>query len=187
MKRMTYRIEGDHVVCVFGATAENVLEKTQEICDRLAEYEDTGLEPEDIQDFMERWKTAAEIAGLVKRYGADRLCKLVQVEENGQLERKKKDMTESALDLVREERTRQDSLWGDQSGNHLFEWVSILGEEYGELCEAVNETCSRAVRHPDRGGPEAVIKEAVHVAAVAVAIIEAVSRNKQNREKENQN
>jgi len=83
--------------------------------------------------------------------------------------------TEQALELVRAERDRQDSLWGDQSGNHLFEWVSILGEEYGELCEAVNETCSGSVRHPDRGGPEAVIKEAVHVAAVAVEIIEAVT------------
>ncbi len=81
--------------------------------------------------------------------------------------------TERALDLVREERQRQDSLWGDQSGNHPFEWMSILGEEYGELCEAVNESCFPNAAHSDRGGIEKIVKEATHVAAVAVAIIEA--------------
>lgn len=82
--------------------------------------------------------------------------------------------TESALALVRAERSRQDSLWGDQSGNSLFQWMSILGEEYGELCEAVNETYFNKVTHPERGGEDSVIREAVHVAAVAVEIIEAV-------------
>ena len=41
-------------------------------------------------------------------------------------------LTSSALEAVRAERKRQDALWGDQSGNSLFEWMSILGEEYGE-------------------------------------------------------
>lgn len=87
--------------------------------------------------------------------------------------------TESALDMVRAERCRQDSLWGDQSGNHPFEWMSILGEEYGELCEAVNETFFKNAAHPDRGGFEKIVKEATQVAAVAVAIIEAVQRNRE--------
>jgi hypothetical protein len=51
--------------------------------------------------------------------------------------------------------------------------MAILGEEYGELCEAVNETCYRNAKRPERGGRENIIKEAVHVAAVAVAIVEA--------------
>ncbi len=89
---------------------------------------------------------------------------------------------EHALDLVRTERRRQDSLWGDQSGNTLFEWVSILGEEYGELCEAVNETCFKNAAHKDRGGLERIAQEAVHVAAVAVAILETVHRRKPGRE-----
>ncbi len=87
-------------------------------------------------------------------------------------------LTHHALDMVRGERERQCTLWGDQSGNSLFEWVSILGEEYGELCEAVNETSFSNAAHPDRGGFEAIIKEAVQVAAVAVAIIEAVHRRR---------
>lgn len=84
--------------------------------------------------------------------------------------------TEDALDMVRTERHRQDGLWGDQSGNHPFEWMSILGEEYGELCESVNETFFKNAAHPDRGGFEKIVKEATQVAAVAVAIIEAVQR-----------
>ena len=81
--------------------------------------------------------------------------------------------TENALDMVRAERDRQNSLWGDQSNNHPFEWISILGEEYGELCEAVNETCFQNGTHPERGGRDKIIKEATHIAAVAVEIIEA--------------
>lgn len=87
-------------------------------------------------------------------------------------------LTQRALGAVAAERKRQDTLWGDQSGNSLFEWVSILGEEYGELCEAVNETSFSNPTHPDRGGFEAIIKEDVQVAAVAVAITEAAYRRK---------
>ena len=87
-------------------------------------------------------------------------------------------LTSSALEAVRAERQRQDVLWGDQSGNSLFEWMSILGEEYGELCEAVNETCFKNSAHPDRGGVENIAKEATQVAAVALEIIEAAYRRK---------
>lgn len=83
--------------------------------------------------------------------------------------------TDDALSLVRAERDRQMAKWGDQSGNHPFSWMSILGEEYGELCEAINETCFQTEHtKPDRGGHEAIQREAVHVAAVAVAILEAI-------------
>lgn len=83
------------------------------------------------------------------------------------------DATALALNLIVKERARQNEKFGDQSGNHPFEWMSILGEEFGELCQAVNETHFKNGVHPDRGGDEKIIKEAVHVAAVAVAIIEA--------------
>ena len=81
--------------------------------------------------------------------------------------------TEAALSLVRQERERQCNLWGDQSDNHPFEWMSILGEEFGELCEAVNETCFQNGKHPERGGCDRIVREAIHVAAVATAIIES--------------
>lgn len=47
----------------------------------------------------------------------------------------------------------------------LFDWASILGEEYGEVCKAVNdyEFGSQA-----QGDLEDVYKELVQVAAVAV-------------------
>lgn len=79
-----------------------------------------------------------------------------------------------AVELVVAERCRQTDKWGDESGNHPFEWMSILGEEFGELCEAVNETCFRSAHiKPERGGLSAILREAVQVAAVATAIAEA--------------
>lgn len=81
---------------------------------------------------------------------------------------------ERAIDLIRKERERQILLFGDQSKNQPFEWMSILGEEVGELCESVNETYFKNARHPERGGKEKIIKEATHVGAVAMAILEAM-------------
>ncbi len=52
---------------------------------RLAAYKDTGFEPEDINDFMERWKKAAELGRLVKQYNIDHLCELVEAEKDGRL------------------------------------------------------------------------------------------------------
>ena len=87
-----------------------------------------------------------------------------------------------AIGKVISERKRQMELWGDQSDNHPFEWMSILGEEFGELCEAVNETCFQNGTHPERGGQDKIIKEATQVAAVAVAIIESAMRKKGTEE-----
>lgn len=81
---------------------------------------------------------------------------------------------EDAIDAVLAERRRQIKLFGDQSGTPLFEWMSILGEEVGELCGAVNETCFLNKRHPERGGMDNVYKEATQVAAVAIALMEAI-------------
>jgi NTP pyrophosphatase (non-canonical NTP hydrolase) len=79
---------------------------------------------------------------------------------------------------IDQERKRQDEKWGENSDNHLFEWVSILTEEVGELAEAINETCFKSdhVNH-ERGGKEAILKEAIQVAAVATAIIESVKNS----------
>lgn len=68
------------------------------------------------------------------------------------------------------ERVRQDGLWGQQNhpGPH---WASILGEEFGEVCKALNDTLSdRApLEHDTR-------TELIQTAAVAVAWIEAIDR-----------
>lgn len=89
--------------------------------------------------------------------------------------------TENALDRVRKERNQRDRLYRDQSRMHPFQWMSVLGEEYGKLCEAVNETYSANPRHPQRGGHENIIREATQVAATAVHIIECIQREEELR------
>lgn len=86
------------------------------------------------------------------------------------------DSTQRAAILrVLAERNRQDCKWGEQ--NHPIEkWVPILGEEFGELCEAINETVFD--NNSDKGGYENVRNEAIHVAAVAVGFLECIERNK---------
>lgn len=82
------------------------------------------------------------------------------------------DLTSVVFERVRDERNLQEKKWGAHSKNHPFEWMSILGEEYGELCQAVNESCFKNPTHPERGGTAKMIAEATQVAAVAVAFIE---------------
>lgn len=79
--------------------------------------------------------------------------------------------------LVGFERERQDKEWGEQ--NHSVErWISILGEEYGELCQAVNETIfDNGPEERKKGGKDRMTAEAVQVAAVACAMIEYIERN----------
>lgn len=89
-------------------------------------------------------------------------CPLVPVPTHGS----------AAIEKVISERISQIERWGEDSYNHPFEWMSILGEEFGELCEAVNETCFMNGKHPERGGDENIIREATQIAAVAIAIIE---------------
>lgn len=83
---------------------------------------------------------------------------------------------DAALNAIRKERERQLQLWGAQDDVSTFGYISILGEEYGELCEAINETHFFNAYHPDRGGYANIIKEATQVAAVAVAISERYRR-----------
>lgn len=80
------------------------------------------------------------------------------------------------VDEILAERERQDGLYGEQN-HEPFTWLGILGEEFGELCEAVSET-SLPGRHPDRGGVKNMRREAIHVAAVAVSFVEYLERTK---------
>lgn len=81
-----------------------------------------------------------------------------------------------AFEKVISERITQIEKWGKEPCKHPFEWMSILGEEFGELCEAVNETCFMNGKHPERGGDENIIREATQIAAVAIAIIRDFSK-----------
>jgi NTP pyrophosphatase (non-canonical NTP hydrolase) len=81
---------------------------------------------------------------------------------------------EIAIKDVLRERKNQQQKWGEQ--NHEMPiWLAILHEETGELSEAV--------LHSIFGGPERneVFKEAVHVAAVGLQIVEFLRRDKPNK------
>lgn len=67
---------------------------------------------------------------------------------------------------VETERTRQDKKWGEQ--NHdVFKWITILVEEVGEAAEAA--LCQRS---------ESYREEMIQVAAVAIAAVESLDRQK---------
>lgn len=71
---------------------------------------------------------------------------------------------ERVLRYIREERDRQDDLWG--SGRQMSEanWYLILGEEVGEVAEALLDGKTK----------EEVRAELVQVAAVAVCWLESM-------------
>ena len=52
---------------------------------RLGHYEDTGLEPEEIADFMKRWEQTVEIGGMLKKYCIDHIRDLLHAEQDGRL------------------------------------------------------------------------------------------------------
>lgn len=76
---------------------------------------------------------------------------------------------------ILKERDRQDQKWGEQNHFPQF-WTGILGEEYGEFCETVNETVF--FNGSNKGGYQNMREEAVQVAAVAIAFLECLERNK---------
>lgn len=81
-----------------------------------------------------------------------------------------------ALILVDNERNRQDAKWGEQNHEPPV-WAAILGEEFGEYCQAANETVfDNGPAERIKGGTENMIKELTHVAAVAVGAIECLMR-----------
>ena len=74
------------------------------------------------------------------------------------------------------ERVRQESKWGEQN-HHPMVWLSILGEEVGESCEAANEAYHSG---PSQGKWENYRKELIQVAAVAIAMVESLDRELKN-------
>jgi len=78
--------------------------------------------------------------------------------------------TTSVLGEVFKERIHQEKKWGQQ--DHMpFVWITILGEEYGEVCRGALEA--------EFGSQDLANyrEELIHTAAVAVAAIECLDRN----------
>lgn len=74
-------------------------------------------------------------------------------------------LPESAFDLIRAEDKAQIKKWGEQTHSPA-EWMMFLGEEFGELAQAISEWWFR------EGGLEEVEKEAVQTATLALKIAE---------------
>lgn len=90
-------------------------------------------------------------------------------------------VTGKVLEEVLEERHRQDQKWGEQ--NHDPEtWLAILGEESGELATAILKNKFDGHTQFDQGDTREMNdprKEAIQVAAVAVAMVESLDRQTQ--------
>lgn len=84
--------------------------------------------------------------------------------------------TSGVLDEVYAERERQEAKWGEQNLDPAL-WLMVLGEEVGEVNNAVLETIFGNVPNLDH-----YREELIQVAAVAVRAIENYDRQRQKRE-----
>ena len=84
MERLTKRVDGI-VVLESWAIDKDQVSIIQRLCNLLSAYEDSGLEPDEIADFMKRWEQAVEIGGMLKKYGIDHIWDIIQAEQAGRL------------------------------------------------------------------------------------------------------
>lgn len=79
------------------------------------------------------------------------------------------------ISKVLKERQRQDAKWGEQ--NHATPvWGTIIGEEYGEMCQAINEFGF----NPTLEAEEQIYVEAIHTMASCMAMLECIERQRGN-------
>lgn len=81
---------------------------------------------------------------------------------------------EKIINMVLEERKRQDEKWGEQNHN-AYAWASIIGEEYGETCQAINEFGF----NPTPETEQEIYTEAIQTMASCMAMLECIERNRQ--------
>ena len=82
-------------------------------------------------------------------------------------------MQKKIINRVIDERKRQDAKWGEQNYN-AYVWASIIGEEYGEMCQAINEFGF----NPTHETEEQIYTEAIHTMASCMAMLECIERNR---------
>ena len=88
---------------------------------------------------------------------------------------KVQDMKEKIFNNVIAERRRQDEKWGEQ--NHFPErWATIIGEEYGEMCQAINEFSF----NPTPETEDQIYTEAIQTMASCMAMLECIEKNRGN-------
>lgn len=85
------------------------------------------------------------------------------------------DILENVIDDIKMERSLQDEKWGVQFHN-IGWWMTILGEEFGETCEAALDF---HFNEDDKEQNRAHLREElIQVAAVAVAVCEAIDETR---------
>ncbi len=77
---------------------------------------------------------------------------------------------QTAIQNILAERQRQSTKWGDDDVLDAFEWLAILGEEFGEL--------SHALLHDDG---IAIKTELTQAAAVSLAWLESIERRERGQ------
>lgn len=75
---------------------------------------------------------------------------------------------------IDKERNRQDEMWGRQR-HTLGDWLMILGEEFGEVCQAMQKSKSWG-KDSDAND---LYEELIHLAAVSVEIAEQVREERE--------
>ena len=134
----------------------------EEIIDQLESLRENSL------DFAKRAKAAGEKESIWFD-DIEALDCAIEIIKNTDCQRKE-------IQGILAERQRQNEKWGLQN-HELPAWMAILGEEFGELCEAVNETYfDNGADAKQKGGYENLYTEATHVAAVAIQIMEFLNR-----------
>lgn len=95
---------------------------------------------------------------------------------DGKVEMQNNPHAEEARELIDAERARQDAKWGEQNHDPQV-WMAILGEEFGELCQAANELRFDSESSDPVFDADHLLAEAVHTAAVSQAIVECLLRS----------
>ena len=71
--------------CGEGSMCAHDHEQLADWPEELQQYKDTGLEPDRICEFMEKWVKVVELAGLMKQEGIEHLRELVRAEKDSRL------------------------------------------------------------------------------------------------------
>lgn len=88
-------------------------------------------------------------------------------------------LMDSVNEDVYQERLRQNEKWGVQR-HSLGTWLAILGEEFGEVCQAMQRPMGLvSVKDTDADN---LYEELIHVAAVASAIAEQLKEQEFKQE-----
>ena len=83
---------------------------------------------------------------------------------------------------ILDEIKRQHEKWGVQN-HHPYEWIAILGEEFGEVCKAAYETGTDGFKN--KVNWEQYRNEIIQVIAVAIDMIKNFDREHYQNESNN--